>query len=137
MERLRALDQIAYIRFASVYQSFDDLEQLKREVDTLYAERAGRRARADQPGARRAAPERASMIAPGTLPPRDRCSAPMSVLSDRDIRAAVAGRPRAHRPLRCRAASSRRRWTCTWTATSGSSATTATRTSTCASRSPT
>ena len=26
MERLRALDQIAYIRFASVYQSFEDLE---------------------------------------------------------------------------------------------------------------
>lgn len=40
MERLRTLDQIAYVRFASVYQSFDDLEQLKREVDTLIAERA-------------------------------------------------------------------------------------------------
>jgi transcriptional repressor NrdR len=39
MERLRALDQIAYIRFASVYQSFEDLETLKREVDSLYAER--------------------------------------------------------------------------------------------------
>ena len=40
MDRLRTLDQIAYVRFASVYQSFDDLEQLKREVDTLFAERA-------------------------------------------------------------------------------------------------
>ncbi len=39
MARLRELDQIAYIRFASVYQSFDDLEALKREVDSLYAER--------------------------------------------------------------------------------------------------
>jgi transcriptional repressor NrdR len=39
MEKLRALDQIAYIRFASVYQSFEDLEDLKREVDTLYATR--------------------------------------------------------------------------------------------------
>jgi transcriptional repressor NrdR len=39
MDRLRALDQIAYIRFASVYQSFDDLEALKREVDNLYAQR--------------------------------------------------------------------------------------------------
>jgi transcriptional repressor NrdR len=39
MERLRAIDQIAYIRFASVYQSFDDLAQLKREVDSLYASR--------------------------------------------------------------------------------------------------
>ena len=43
MERLRALDQIAYIRYASVYQSFDDLETLKREVDNLYAERDGSR----------------------------------------------------------------------------------------------
>ncbi len=34
-----AIDQIAYIRFASVYQSFEDLEDLKREVDTLYATR--------------------------------------------------------------------------------------------------
>jgi transcriptional repressor NrdR len=39
MERLRGIDQIAYIRFASVYQSFEDLEDLKREVDTLYATR--------------------------------------------------------------------------------------------------
>ncbi len=39
MERLRSLDQIAYIRFASVYQSFEDLATLKREVDSLYAER--------------------------------------------------------------------------------------------------
>lgn len=39
MEKLRSLDQIAYIRFASVYQSFDDLEDLKREVDSLFNER--------------------------------------------------------------------------------------------------
>ena len=39
MEKLRELDQIAYIRFASVYQSFDDLEALKREVDALFGER--------------------------------------------------------------------------------------------------
>ena len=39
MARLRDLDQIAYIRFASVYQSFEDLEDLKREVDALFGER--------------------------------------------------------------------------------------------------
>ena len=39
METLGELDQIAYIRFASVYQSFDDLEDLKREVDTLFNQR--------------------------------------------------------------------------------------------------
>ena len=40
MDKLREIDQIAYIRFASVYQSFDDIEQLKREVDQLYAARS-------------------------------------------------------------------------------------------------
>ena len=47
MDRLRALDHIAYIRFASVYQSFEDLADLKREVDQLFAEdspRNGKRA---------------------------------------------------------------------------------------------
>jgi transcriptional repressor NrdR len=38
MDELRSLDHIAYIRFASVYQSFEDLEDLKREVDSLFAE---------------------------------------------------------------------------------------------------
>jgi transcriptional repressor NrdR len=42
MDRLRSLDHIAYIRFMSVYQSFDDIEQLKQEVDTLYEERTER-----------------------------------------------------------------------------------------------
>jgi len=45
LDRLRTLDHIAYVFFASVYESFDDLEQLKREVDRLYAERVG-----DAPG---------------------------------------------------------------------------------------
>jgi transcriptional repressor NrdR len=45
LDRLRRLDHIAYVFFASVYQSFDDLEVLKREVDRLYAERL-----ADAPG---------------------------------------------------------------------------------------
>jgi transcriptional repressor NrdR len=39
MDKLRAIDHIAYIRFASVYQSYEDLEDLKREVDSLYAEK--------------------------------------------------------------------------------------------------
>lgn len=39
MDRLRELDQIAYIRFASVYESFEDLDQLQREVNSLMAER--------------------------------------------------------------------------------------------------
>ena len=39
MEALRGIDQIAYIRFASVYQSFEDLEDLKREVDSLWEQK--------------------------------------------------------------------------------------------------
>jgi transcriptional repressor NrdR len=39
MDKLREIDQIAYIRFASVYQSFEGLEQLREEVDSLLAER--------------------------------------------------------------------------------------------------
>jgi transcriptional repressor NrdR len=42
MDRLRELDHIAFIRFMSVYQSFADLEQLKREVDLLVADRTDR-----------------------------------------------------------------------------------------------
>jgi transcriptional repressor NrdR len=40
MQKLRALDQIAFIRFASVYQSYEDIETLKREVDQLLEDRA-------------------------------------------------------------------------------------------------
>lgn len=35
MERLRPLDEIAYIRFASVYREFKDIETLKQEVEKL------------------------------------------------------------------------------------------------------
>ncbi len=35
MERLRRLDRIAYIRFASVYRDFKDVEELERKVKAL------------------------------------------------------------------------------------------------------
>ncbi len=35
MERLKGLDYIAYIRFASVYREFTDITALKQAVDTL------------------------------------------------------------------------------------------------------
>jgi len=35
IERLKKLDHIAYIRFASVYREFADITTLKEEVDTL------------------------------------------------------------------------------------------------------
>ncbi len=35
MEKLKNLDYIAYIRFASVYREFTDITALKREIDSL------------------------------------------------------------------------------------------------------
>ena len=35
MERLADLDRVAYIRFASVYRDFQDIESFKAEVDAL------------------------------------------------------------------------------------------------------
>jgi transcriptional repressor NrdR len=40
MGHLRDLDQIAYIRFASVYHQFADLDELKEELDALETARA-------------------------------------------------------------------------------------------------
>ncbi len=39
MARLRALDQIAYVRFASVYRRFEDIEQFLVELERLRKER--------------------------------------------------------------------------------------------------
>jgi transcriptional repressor NrdR len=38
-DALRDLDQLAYIRFASVYHAYDDIETLQREVDRLIRQR--------------------------------------------------------------------------------------------------
>jgi transcriptional repressor NrdR len=40
-EALRDIDQLAYIRFASVYHSYEDISTLKREVDRLITQRQG------------------------------------------------------------------------------------------------
>ena len=39
VEALRDIDQLAYIRFASVYHSYEDISTLKREVDRLMKQR--------------------------------------------------------------------------------------------------
>ena len=41
MEKLKSLDQIAYIRFASVYREFTDLTTLKQVVDALVTSEPG------------------------------------------------------------------------------------------------
>ena len=38
MNHLRALDHVAYVRFASVYRSFQDLDEFRQEIDKLSAE---------------------------------------------------------------------------------------------------
>jgi transcriptional repressor NrdR len=45
MEELRALDEVAYVRFASVYRSFEDVTDFQAEVNRLreLAERESRR----------------------------------------------------------------------------------------------
>jgi transcriptional repressor NrdR len=35
IERLRELDQVAYVRFASVYRRFEDVEQFLQELESL------------------------------------------------------------------------------------------------------
>jgi transcriptional repressor NrdR len=40
--RLRALDQVAYVRFASIYRDFRDLEGFVKELDALRGEDTGR-----------------------------------------------------------------------------------------------
>ncbi|PCJ38407.1 MAG: transcriptional regulator NrdR [Cellvibrionales bacterium] len=47
MEQLRGLDDVAYVRFASVYRSFQDLNEFRAELDRLEKEDDG----ADKKGA--------------------------------------------------------------------------------------
>lgn len=41
MEALRAIDQVAYVRFASVYREFRDINQFREELETLLHENVG------------------------------------------------------------------------------------------------
>ena len=35
MEQLQKLDEVAYVRFASVYRRFKDLNEFRQEIDRL------------------------------------------------------------------------------------------------------
>jgi transcriptional repressor NrdR len=41
MERLRELDQVAYVRFASVYRKFEDIDAFMTELKTLLRQQQG------------------------------------------------------------------------------------------------
>jgi transcriptional repressor NrdR len=42
LPRLKAVDQVAYVRFASIYRDFGDLEGFAKELETLRKEDTGR-----------------------------------------------------------------------------------------------
>ena len=42
MEKLRAIDEVAYVRFASVYRQFKDIDSFMKELQSLLEARAGR-----------------------------------------------------------------------------------------------
>lgn len=52
MELLREIDEIAYVRFASVYRSFKDVSDMRAEIEDVLAHPPGTR----RPGARRSRP---------------------------------------------------------------------------------
>jgi transcriptional repressor NrdR len=56
MERLRDIDEIAYVRFASVYRSFKDMSDMRATIEQLLAQ---------PPGTRRPEPRRARPVRPG------------------------------------------------------------------------
>ena len=39
MERLKGMDRVAYIRYASVYRDFRDIESFKQEIEALIENR--------------------------------------------------------------------------------------------------
>jgi len=51
MDRLRSLDQVAYIRFASVYRQFEDVRQFRQLVDRMALRRSGKRGSGEEAAA--------------------------------------------------------------------------------------
>jgi transcriptional repressor NrdR len=67
MDELRHLDEVAYVRFASVYRSFQDLEAFRDEIDRL-RHRRGRR----EPARDSAAVDQLPLLSPEPAPPKAR-----------------------------------------------------------------
>jgi len=51
MARLRELDEVAYLRFASVYKEFEDMESFLKEIETLARESTGQPAQPEDEAA--------------------------------------------------------------------------------------
>jgi len=67
MDELRHLDEVAYVRFASVYRSFQDLEAFRDEIDRLRHRRGRREAGRDI-----AAVDQLPLLTPEPVPPKAR-----------------------------------------------------------------
>jgi transcriptional repressor NrdR len=67
MDELRHLDEVAYVRFASVYRSFQDLDAFRDEIDRL-RHRRGRR----EPSREVAAADQLPLLTPEPSPPKAR-----------------------------------------------------------------
>lgn len=50
LDRLRDLDEVAYVRFASVYKDFQELTDFEREVGQLLQKRTPPKAVQEEPG---------------------------------------------------------------------------------------
>jgi transcriptional repressor NrdR len=87
MERLRALDQIAYIRFASVYRAFADVDALEAELEALKAGWARRDVPPDQLAL---LPEVAPTAAPRKRTRRPRATPPVVEFPNRNDRTSQA-----------------------------------------------
>ena len=96
---LRELDEVAYLRFASVYRSFDSLDDFEREIASLRAAPTGRRARRE----RQAAPARARSSRAGAYQmlqrrPSDTERTTQLMTDSRQTEGAADGGGRPHRP---------------------------------------
>ncbi|MDA0787834.1 MAG: transcriptional regulator NrdR [Proteobacteria bacterium] len=58
MKELRELDDVAYVRFASVYRSFQDVNEFKREIAKMGKGRSGKRNRPVKEASKIRAPSR-------------------------------------------------------------------------------
>jgi transcriptional repressor NrdR len=42
MDELRGIDEIAYVRFASVYRQFKDIKEFKKEIEEIFSDKKGK-----------------------------------------------------------------------------------------------
>jgi transcriptional repressor NrdR len=73
MEELRQLDEVAYVRFASVYRHFEDVEAFHEEIRRLRDQREGKPREHKRPAKRQPVPDRdqLSLLPPESPPAKE------------------------------------------------------------------